>query len=158
MAERLHPPALRAAERGDGKWVLLAADPERTVKEVVESYLEKDFIEKVNRRMRMEEELEPVRHRLKRRVRAYLFVLTLAYRLWAALQGYAESRGKRMGEPLGGVRGLAQSAGLGGAGRDRPGKQRRVWYPNLMKETKERMKKLGYGGVLWETAEPVPIA
>ncbi|EQD75637.1 transposase, IS4, partial [mine drainage metagenome] len=31
VACRLHQQALRAAERGDGKWVLLATDPERTV-------------------------------------------------------------------------------------------------------------------------------
>lgn len=95
MAWRLHPQVLRAAERGDGKWVLFATDPGPTLKEVVESYLEKDFIEKVFRRMKTEEELEPVRHRLEQRVRACLFVLTLAYRLWAALQWYVESRGKR---------------------------------------------------------------
>lgn len=38
------------------------------------------------------------------------------------------------------------------------GKQRRVWYLNLLKETREQLKKLGYGGVLREAAESVPSA
>lgn len=77
---------LRRAERMDGKWVLLCTDESRSAEEVVNTYLEKDFIEKVFRTIKTDEEVEPVRHRLESRVRAYLFVCTLAYRLQAALQ------------------------------------------------------------------------
>ena len=43
-------------------------------------------MEKVFRTFKTEEELEPVRHRLENRVRAYMFVCVLAYRLLAALR------------------------------------------------------------------------
>ena len=49
-------------------------------------YLEKDFIEKVFRVLKTQKEVEPVRHRLEHRVKAYLFVCMLAYRLRAVLQ------------------------------------------------------------------------
>jgi len=75
----------RAARR-DGKWVLLCTDPDLTVKEIVNTYLEKDFIEKTFRTMKTDEEILPVRHRKEHRVRAYLFVMVLAYRLLASLQ------------------------------------------------------------------------
>lgn len=77
---------LKRAERMDGKWVLLCTDESRSAEEAVNTYLEKDFIEKVFRTIKTDEEVEPVRHRLESRVRAYLFVCTLAYRLLAALQ------------------------------------------------------------------------
>ena len=50
------------------------------------AYLEKDFIEKVFRVIKTQEEVQPVRHRLENRVKAYLFVCMLAYRLLAVLQ------------------------------------------------------------------------
>ncbi len=50
------------------------------------SYLEKDFIEKVFRTIKTDKELKPIRHRLESRVRAIIFVCTLAYRLLAALR------------------------------------------------------------------------
>jgi len=40
----------------------------------------------LNRVLKTQEEVEPVRHRLEHRVRAYLFVCMLAYRLLSALQ------------------------------------------------------------------------
>jgi len=53
--------------------------------EVVEAYFEKDFVEKVFRTLKTSEEMEPVRHRLERWVRVYIFVCVLAYRLLADL-------------------------------------------------------------------------
>ena len=151
---RLKQQAVREAERQDGKWVLLATDPEMTVKEVVEAYLEKDFIEKVFRHLKTEEELEPVRHRLeRRRVRAYLFVLTLAYRLWAALQWYVETHqvegdgnSWEVAEDL--LKALGRVERVEVALR----KQRRVWHLNLLKGTKEDLKKIGYGKLFSEEA------
>ena len=49
-------------------------------------YLEKDFIEKVFRTIKTDEDLKPIRHRLETRVRAIIFVCTLAYRLLSALR------------------------------------------------------------------------
>jgi transposase len=52
----------------------------------VKAYFGKDFVEKVFRTLKTSEEMEPVRHRLERRVRVYIFVCVLAYRLLADLQ------------------------------------------------------------------------
>ena len=77
---------LRLAESIDGKWLVLSTDDALDANEVVNEYLEKDFIEKVFRVLKTQEEVEPVRHRLEHRVRAYLFVCMLAYRLLSVLQ------------------------------------------------------------------------
>ena len=77
---------LGVAERIDGKWLVLSTDDALDANEVVNEYLEKDFIEKVFRVLKTQEEVEPVRHRLEHRVRAYLFVCMLAYRLLSVLQ------------------------------------------------------------------------
>jgi len=77
---------LRVAESIDGKWLVLSTDDALDANEVVNEYLEKDFIEKVFRVLKTQEEVEPVRHRLEHRVRAYLFVCMLAYRLLSVLQ------------------------------------------------------------------------
>ncbi len=77
---------LRNAERFDGKWLILSTDDSIDAHNAVNMYLEKDFIEKVFRVLKTQEEVEPVRHRLEHRVKAYLFVCMLAYRLLAVLQ------------------------------------------------------------------------
>jgi transposase len=77
---------LRNAERLDGKWLILSTDDSLDAHHAVNMYLEKDFIEKVFRILKTQEEVEPVRHRLEHRVKAYLFVCMLAYRLLAVLQ------------------------------------------------------------------------
>ncbi|EQD72420.1 transposase IS4 family protein [mine drainage metagenome] len=156
---RLKQQALRGAERQDGKWVLLATDPTMTVREVVEAYLEKDFIEKVFRHLKTEEELEPVRHRLERRVRAYLFVLTLAYRLWAALQWYVETREvEGEGNSWEVAEDLLKALGRVERVEVMLGKQRRVWHLNLLKGTKEDLKRIGYGDLFREDAVGAPPA
>jgi hypothetical protein len=148
-----HPHALRAAERRDGKFALLVTNPKMSVKEVVDTYLEKDFIEKAVRRMKTEEELEPVRHRLERRVRAYLFVLTLAYRLWAARQWYVETHQvEGEGNSWEVAEDLWKALGRVERVEVALGKQRRVWHLNLLKGTKEDLKKIGYGKLFSEEA------
>jgi transposase len=77
---------LRDAEKKDGKWLLVSTDDSIGAHKAVNAYLEKDFIEKVFRVIKTQEEVQPVRHRLENRVRAYLFVCMLAYRLLAVLQ------------------------------------------------------------------------
>lgn len=77
---------LRQAEKKDGKWLLLSTDDSISAHKAVNAYLEKDFIEKVFRVIKTQEEVQPVRHRLENRVKAYLFVCMLAYRLLAVLQ------------------------------------------------------------------------
>ncbi|MCG7849867.1 MAG: IS1634 family transposase, partial [ANME-2 cluster archaeon] len=77
---------IAAAERSHGKYLLFSTDESLSPDEVVKAYFEKDFVEKVFRTLKTSEEMEPVRHRLERRVRVYIFVCVLAYRLLADLQ------------------------------------------------------------------------
>ena len=70
----------------DGKFLLYATDDSFSALEIVRMYLEKDFIEKIFRTIKTNEEIMPVRHRLESRVRAYIFVCILAYRLMTALR------------------------------------------------------------------------
>jgi transposase len=70
----------------DGKFLLYSSDNTYTAQEVVKMYLEKDFIEKAFRTIKADEDLKPIRHRLESRVRAIIFVCTLAYRLLSALR------------------------------------------------------------------------
>ena len=77
---------IATAERSHGKYLLLSTDESLSADEVVKAYFEKDFVEKVFRTLKTSEEIEPVRHRLERRFRVYIFVCVLAYRLLADLQ------------------------------------------------------------------------
>ncbi len=49
-------------------------------KQINNIYLEKNFAEKVFRSIKTQEEVVSVRHRLKRRMKAYVFVMITAYR------------------------------------------------------------------------------
>ena len=77
---------IAAVERSHVKYLLLSTDESLSFEEVVKAYFEKDFVEKVFRTLKNSEEIEPVRHRLERRVRVYIFVCVLAFRLLADLQ------------------------------------------------------------------------
>jgi len=83
--------ALEEAQAMDGKWLLYATDSSLPAAEVVTRYLEKDFVEKVFRCLKTEEEIVPVRHRLEHRVRAYVFVCMLAFRLLSVLQALLDA-------------------------------------------------------------------
>jgi len=73
-------------ERSYGKYLLLSSDDSLPASEALRTYFEKDFVEKVFRILKTGEDIEPVRHRLEPRVRAYMFVCVLAYRLLSALR------------------------------------------------------------------------
>lgn len=87
--------ALEAAQAMDGKWLLYATDSSLSADEVVTRYLEKDFVEKVFRCLKTEEEIAPVRHRLEHRVRAYVFVCMLAFRLLSVLQAFLDAKPRK---------------------------------------------------------------
>ena len=84
--------ALEDAQAMDGKWLLYATDSSLSAAEVVTQYLEKDFVEKVFRCLKTEEEIAPVRHRLEHRVRAYVFICMLAFRLLSVLQALLDAK------------------------------------------------------------------
>jgi transposase len=83
--------AIKKAANSDGKFLLYATDSSLSAEEVVHLYFGKDAIEKVFRCLKTNEKLEPVRHYLEQRVRAYFFVCDLAYRLLTALNWFIQT-------------------------------------------------------------------
>ncbi len=88
-----HP--IKLSERLHGKHMLFSSDESIPSAQVVKAYFEKDFVEKVFRTLKTTEEMEPVRHRLEQRVRVYIFICVLAYRLLAYLQWHLENLSNR---------------------------------------------------------------
>ena len=130
-------------EKFDGQFVLYSTDESIPAREVVRTYLEKDHIEKVFSTMKSVGELEPVRHRLEQRVRAYMFVNVLAYRLQAALQHrLRDIRGLEKGwdrpGPL--IRELARVERV----QVRLGRETKTMYLNLTKRTEKVLEMMGY--------------
>jgi Transposase len=87
--------ALTDAQAMDGKWLLYATDSSLSAADVVTQYFEKDFVEKVFRCLKTEEDIAPVRHRLEHRVRAYVFICMLAFRLLSMLQALLDDKPKK---------------------------------------------------------------
>lgn len=53
--------------------------------------MQKDYVEKFFRVLKTDEEVQPIRHRLECRVRGYMLVCLLAYRITAALRHAIDS-------------------------------------------------------------------
>jgi len=143
---------IASAESSYGKHLLLSTDEALSAEEIVRAYFEKDFIEKVFRILKTWEEVEPVRHRREWRVRAYLFVCVLAYRLLAVLQYYllkifneneTWERADSLLEQLGRVERV----------QIKLGHQVKTWYLNLSKKNQEILKKIGFPKLFNETVE-----
>ena len=140
---------LRFAERTDGKWLILSTDESLDANEVVNMYLEKDFIEKVFRVLKTQEEVEPVRHRLEHRVRAYLFVCMLAYRLISALLWkLKEASGKEDSWESADM--LLQGLGRVERVEVKFGNEIRTWYLNVTKAISDSLREIGMKDLLKE--------
>lgn len=63
------------------KFAILPTDDKLGADEIVNTYLEMDYTKKVFRKLKTDEHLEPLRHRLERWVRAYFYLLMLSYRI-----------------------------------------------------------------------------
>ena len=143
---------VREAEKLDGRYLLLSTDTSLSAKEVVNAYVEKDFIEKVFCTLKTWEKVEPIRHRLENRVRAYLFLCVLAYRLLAALRynllsiSDRDSAWEHAGSLL---------ARLGRVERVnvRLGQQVKTLYLNFTKKDQYTLKKMGLGDLLKDKIE-----
>lgn len=140
---------LKCAGRTDGKYLLLCTDKSLNAREIVETYFGKDFIEKVFRTLKTDVDVEPVRHRLGPRVRAYLLVCMLAYRLVMALRWLLMEKGitentsvfmDRLLEELWEVERVEVK--LGG--------QKKIWYLNVTDFVEEGLKKVGMKSLLAE--------
>jgi len=131
------------------KYVLLSTDESLSVKEVVKGYFEKDFIEKVFRTLKTHEEIEPVRHRLEHRVRAYMFICVLAYRLLSALQfKFEEAKGKEC--PWEQTFDLLQELGRVERTEVGFGNEVKTWYLNVTKSISDELKKIKMKDLLKE--------
>ena len=139
---RYHSQAINASEKLDGRSAILCTDPSLSASEIVNMYLEKDFVEKVFRTMKTQEEIVPVRHRLERRVRAYVFVMVTAYRLIAALVYFLRESGDR--DPWETSQKLLDSLSRVERMEIRFGKEHRIWYLNLMPASVEILRKIGF--------------
>jgi transposase len=138
---------LKLAERTDGKWLILSTDETRDANEAVNEYLEKDFIEKVFRVLKTQEEVEPVRHRLEHRVRAYLFVCMLAYRLLSVLQWtLKEASGHEASWESADT--LLQSLGRVERVEVTFGNETKTWYLNVTKAITDTLKEIGRSELL----------
>jgi hypothetical protein len=140
---------LKPAGRTDGKYLLLCTDKSLNAREIVETYFGKDFVEKVFRTLKTDVDVEPVRHRLGPRVRAYIFVCMLAYRLVMALRWLLLEKGitdktsefmDRLLEELWEVERVEVK--LGG--------QKKIWYLNVTDFVEEGLKKVGMKSLLAE--------
>ncbi len=143
--------AISNSEQSYGKYLLLSTDEALSAEEIVKAYFEKDFIEKAFRNLKTHEELEPVRHRLDRRVRAYIFVCVLATRLMANFQFRLKKVTRdttwELSETL--LRDLGQVNRV----KIRLGQQVKICFLNLKKKTQDILKSIGLPDLFEETIE-----
>ena len=144
---------VREAEKRDGKYLLLSTDASLTAKEVVNTYVEKDFIEKVFCTLKTCEEMEPVRHRLENRVRAYLFVCVLAYRLLAALQYNLQMISNQNNGSWESANSFLARLGRVERVNVRLGQQVKTWYLNITRKDQQTLKKMGFKDLIKEIIE-----
>jgi hypothetical protein len=141
---------VKAAARQDGKYVLLCTDPRLSAREVVEVYLGKGFVEKAFRTWKSGIEVEPVRHRRERRVRAYLFVCSLAYRLEMALRWKLLEGGVKPEEVAEYQERLLEELERVERTEVRLGAQARTWYLNVTERIRDGLRRLRQPDLLRE--------
>lgn len=143
---------INETEMMDGKYMLLSTDASLSPKEIVNIYLEKDFIEKVFRTLKTTEQIEPVRHRLEERVRAYIFVCVLAYRLLAYLQ-YRLGMISKKEDTWEGADSLLSELERVERVQVKLGHQVKTWYLNLQKKTSKTLDEMGIEDLFIEKTE-----
>ena len=136
-------------KNGNAKYMILSSDETLSSKEIITSYFEKDYIEKVFRIFKTEEEIEPVRHRLENRVRAYMFVNVLAYRLLSALRFKFIEAGET-DNPWEQTYGILQELKRVERTEMGFGNEIKTIYLNDTKSIKDKLKKIGMNDLLKE--------
>ena len=150
---RIKRKEVREAEKLYGKYILLSTDASLSAKEVVNAYVEKDFIEKVFCILKTCEEIEPIRHRLENRVKAYLFVCVLAYRLLAALQHNLQLISNQDNSAWESANSFLARLDRVERVNVRLGQQVKTWYLNIKRKDQQTLKKMGFKDLLKETIE-----
>jgi len=143
---------MAVAERSHGKYLLFSTDESLSPDEVVKAYFEKDFVEKVFRTLKTSEEIEPVRHRLERRVRVYIFVCVLAYRLLADLQWRIQKLSERKNVWHGADEFLHDLERVERV-QVRLGHQVKILHLNLTGKSQRTLEMMGFKDMLKETIE-----
>jgi len=145
---------LQMASETDGKYLLLCTDETMDASDAVETYFSKDFAEKLFRTLKTDVAIEPARHRLAPRVRAYIFVCMLAYRLFMALRwlliekGVTEKTSEFMDRLLDELWEVERmEIVLGG--------QKRTWFLNVTEFVEEGLGKVGMRPILKESPKTV---
>ena len=136
-------------KRRYAKYMILSTDETLSPKEIISSYFEKDYIEKVFRMFKTEEEIEPVRHRLENRVRAYMFVCVLAYRLLSALRFKFVEAGET-DNPWEQAYGILQELSRVERTEIGFGNEVKTLYLNDTKSIKDKLRKIGMEDLLKE--------
>jgi transposase len=138
------------SERLLGKYLLFSTDESLPAAQVVKEYFDKDFVEKVFRTLKTTEEMEPVRHRLEQRVRVYIFVCVLAFRLLAFLQWRLENFSDRKDvwkEADAFLHDLERVERV----EIRLGHQVKIWHLNLTGISEKTLEFMGFKDLLKET-------
>jgi len=135
---------IKKAANSDGKFLLYATDPSLSAEEVVHLYFSKDAIEKAFRYLKTKEKLEPVRHYLEPRVRAYFFVCDLAYRLNTALNWFIRTMKVDKQHQI--IQSTELLRLLSRVERCNLGTStsNEVGYLNLLKKTSEQLERMGF--------------
>ncbi len=129
------------AKSMDGKFLIYSTEEKFSAQQIVRMYMEKDFIEKVFRTIKTDEELKPIRHRLESRVRAIIFVCTLAFRLLSALRwmiNSSESKDVTLSESKF-LKKLSRVEKL----EANLGKEVEIFYVNVTNDVKDQLVALG---------------
>jgi transposase len=143
---------IEESECSHGKYLLYSTDESLSPQEVVKSYFGKDFVEKVFRTLKTSEEMEPVRHRLENRVRVYIFVCVLAYRLLAELQWRLDKFSERKGvwkDADAFIHDLERVERV----EVRLGHRVKNWHLNLAGMSDKTLEMIGFKGLFKETVE-----
>jgi transposase len=143
---------IEESEHSHGKYLLYSTDESLPPQEVVKSYFGKDFVEKVFRTLKTSEEMEPVRHRLENRVRVYIFVCVLAYRLLAELQWRLDKFSERKGiwkDADAFIHDLERVERV----EVKLGHQVKNWHLNLTGMSDKTLEMIGFKGLFKETVE-----
>ena len=136
-------------KRRYGKYMILSSDESLSAEEIIRSYFEKDYVEKVFRMLKTDEEIEPVRHRLENRVRAYMFVCVLAYRLLSVLHYKFEVMGGKE-NPWQQAFDILQELGRVERTEIGFGNEVKILYLNVTKSIKDNLRKIRMKNLLEE--------
>lgn len=142
-------------ERSYGKYLLFSTDQSLTIGETVKAYFEKDFIEKAFMTLKTGESMEPVRHRLEPRVRGYIFVCVLAYRLLSVLHGMID-KAKENEDAWEKGYDLLRKLSRVERTEARFGSEVRPWYLNVTDDIKNSLKLIGMKDLLEELTGSEP--